>query len=147
MILIGRGLNQGAGVSGGEGSTRSRKIPKKAEARSSVQVNSDCAVVKVRIKEVSGRKKLGRGWRKRRGSGSSNEAETGRTKAEGGKSDEGTGSGGGTRDRSNKAERESGGQEAQSRNRKRRGRMKVLKQGGRERRSEDGNQICRTRLK
>ena len=59
MILIGRGLNHEAGVSGGEGSTLSRKKYSGAEARSSVQVNSDCAVVKVR-KRVSGRKKLGR---------------------------------------------------------------------------------------
>ena len=59
MILIGRGLNHEAGVSGGEGSTLSRKDPLERRREGSVQVNSDCAVVKVR-KRVSGRKKLGR---------------------------------------------------------------------------------------
>ena len=52
MILIGRGLNHEAGVSGGEGSTLSRKNPLEQKTRSSVQVNSNCAVVKVRIKSV-----------------------------------------------------------------------------------------------
>ena len=52
MILIGRGLNHEAGVSGGEGSTLSRKVPLKWKTWSSVQVNSNCAVVKVRIKSV-----------------------------------------------------------------------------------------------
>ena len=48
MILIGRGLNHRAGVSGGEGSTPSRKESSEAEDAESVQVNSNCAVVKVR---------------------------------------------------------------------------------------------------
>ena len=52
MILIGRGLNHEAGVSGGEGSTPSRKDPLERKERRSVQVNSNCAVVKVRIKSV-----------------------------------------------------------------------------------------------
>ena len=52
MILIGRGLNHEAGVSGGEGSTPSRKDPLERKTRRSVQVNSNCAVVKVRIKSV-----------------------------------------------------------------------------------------------
>ena len=51
----------------------------------------------------------------------SNEAESGRTKAEGGQSGEGTESGGEERKFLNKAERESEGREAESRNRKRRG--------------------------
>ena len=84
MILIGRGLNHEAGVSGGEGSTLSRKSTVEAEARSSVQVNSDCAVVKVRIKECQAERdsdacgESGGGERK-----FSNKAETGWTKAEG----------------------------------------------------------------
>ena len=52
MILIGRGLNHEAGVSGGAGSTPSRKVPLERKTGSSVQVNSNCAVVKVRIKSV-----------------------------------------------------------------------------------------------
>ena len=52
MILIGRGLNHEAGVSGGEGSTPSRKDPLERKTRRSVQVNSNCAVVKVRINSV-----------------------------------------------------------------------------------------------
>ena len=52
------------------------------------------------------------------------EAETDWTKAEGGESGEGTESGGEERKFLNKAERESEGREAESRNRKRRGRTK-----------------------
>ena len=49
MILIGRGLNHEAGF---------QEVKRKA--RSSVQVNSDCAVVKVRIKECRKERRTGR---------------------------------------------------------------------------------------
>ena len=117
MILIGRGLNHEAGVSGGEGSTPSRKIPKEAESRSSVQVNSNCAVVKVRI-TVSGRKIVRTHAAKAEGENGefSNEAETGWTKAEGGKSGEGTESrAGGSRSlkRSGTGKRRTGSKESE----------------------------------
>ena len=145
MILRGRGLNHEAGVSGGEGRTPSRKIPLERRLRSSVQVNSDCAVVKVRIKSVrqkeawthaakaegerelkrsgnrmdkSGRRKLRSGSRKRRG----------RTRF------------------SNKAESEGAAAEAKRRNRKRRGSGRPFKQVGRERRSEEENRVGQARL-
>ena len=76
----------------------------------------------------------------------SNEAEIRRTKAEGGESGEGTESGGEERKFLNKAERESEGREAESRNRKRRGSGKPLKQSGRERRSEEERRVSQARL-
>ena len=52
MILIGRGLNLRVGVAEEREAPRSGRVQRKAEAQSSVQVNSDCAVVKVRINSV-----------------------------------------------------------------------------------------------
>ena len=52
MILIGRGLNHEAGVSGERVEhTGSERSSEAEDAEKSVQVNSNCAVVKVRIKD------------------------------------------------------------------------------------------------
>ena len=90
---------------------------------------------------------LGHGWRKRREQEKSCERSGIQPgKAEGRERGLEAESGGEERKLLNEAESEKAAEEAQSRNRKRRGNRKLFKQSGRERRSEDGDRICQTRL-
>ena len=71
--------------SGGEGSTPSRKSTLERKTGSSVQVNSNCAVVKVRMNSVRQKGAWTHAAKAEGENGEfSNEAETGWTKAEGG---------------------------------------------------------------